>query len=169
MQEEDIKRRNKELLWFLGAVLIVVYLFWDFSEPLKDQLSCRSHLIIASSFPICNICPLWDSCALSCSFSGLAVSHLISLSLASWILSWNAMQWGKCYQFWERRSWETETGSLWAAEKFCGLTTGLWSTDAQGWAGVRSCDLEQGVSYSKHRDNPAAAESRQAHGYIWLF
>lgn len=170
MRREEETRSFSPVLF--QAVLAVVYLFWEFSEPLKDQLSCRSHSIFASSLPICNFCSPWDFLSTfmlilwSCS---LTLDLSLSLSLASWILSWNVMQWGKCSQFWESRGWGTETGSLWAAENFCGLLPGLGSTGSPRLSWGEELWLGSGMGYCKHRENPAAAESREAQGYIWLF
>lgn len=70
------------------AVLVVVNLFWEFSEPLQDQLSCRSHSVIESSLPIYNFCSPWDFLSTSmlilwsCSLT-LDLSLSLSLKLNS--------------------------------------------------------------------------------------
>lgn len=74
IQEEHTKNKTS----LLCSSMLSWLLFTCFGSSLNNHLSCRNHSIIASSFPICNFC---SPCASSCSFSDLAPSHLISLSL----------------------------------------------------------------------------------------
>lgn len=157
IQEEDEKRRrNKELLSSAfpccpGCCLLVLGVFWT---PEIPAVLRWNHSIIASSFPIWKYFSPWDFVCIFRLVLWSSLSHLISVSLplATWILSWNVMQWDKCSQFWESRSWGTETGSLQAVEKFCGLLPGLGSTGAPGLSWGKELWLGSALGCCKHRE-----------------
>lgn len=173
IQEEDEKRRrNKELLSSAfpccpGCCLLVLGVLWT---PEISAVMRWSHSIIASTFPIWKFFSPEILCVFSGSFSGL-LSH-------TWFLSLSLLQLEFLVEMWCNEINALSSGRA-GAEGLRLVHSRLWRSFVdyyldwgaqvpQGWVGVRSCDLDQGWA-AANTENLTAAESREAHGSIWLF